>query len=151
MGLLLSEIFDVRSTRLNLNGKTKETALEELIDGIAALHGDCNRSEMFTAIWEREEKMSTGIGNGVAIPHVFCGGIDDMAGAIGISQQGIDFGALDNKPVYVIFLLAINARTKENHLRALNQILRLARSEAYQLIKDAKNAQDVHAILSQTR
>ena len=147
---LLSDIFDVRSTRLDLDGKTKEMALVDLIDGIAELYPECDRSEMLAAIRERESKMSTGIGNGVAIPHTFCRGISSMAGAIGVSQQGIDFGALDNKPVHVIFLLVIGEHAEENHLRILNKLFKLAQSEVFPQIRNAKDAQAIHAILSQT-
>ena len=151
MGNLLGEIFDVRSIKLNLDGKTKETVLAELVDGISDLYPDCNMADVLTAIREREKKMSTGIGNGVAIPHAFCRGITSMAGAIGVSQQGIDFGALDKKPVHVIFLLAVDERAEENHLRILNKLFKLAQSEAFPLIKNAKSAQDIHAILLQAQ
>ena len=143
---LLSGIFDVRSIKLNLDCNTKETALVELIDAIADLYPDCDRDEMLAAIMEREEKMSTGIGNGVAIPHIVCRGIKNMAGAIGVSQKGIDFQALDDKPVYVIFLLAASEHTTENHLRVLNYILKLAQSEAFPAIRNAKNTKDIQSI-----
>jgi mannitol/fructose-specific phosphotransferase system IIA component (Ntr-type) len=105
MGRLLSEIFDVRSISLDCNGKTKESALAELIDSISALNPDCDRAELFKAIMEREKKMSTGIGNGFAVPHANCRGIANMTGAIGISSQGIDYEALDKKPVHIVLCL----------------------------------------------
>jgi mannitol/fructose-specific phosphotransferase system IIA component (Ntr-type) len=147
MKRLLNEIFDVRSITINLQGKAKEPVLTELIGSIADLYPDFNRTEMLEKIMEREEKMSTGIGGGFAIPHAFCTGIGSMAGAIGISQSGIEYGALDNKPVHVIFLLAVNGGPNENHLRVLNRIFDLAQSEAYQIIKKAKDPQDIHRIL----
>ena len=149
MGNLLSDIFNLQSIRLNLDGKTKETVLNELIGGIADLYPDCNRLEILAAIKEREEKMNTGITGGVAIPHAFCRGIANMAGAIGISRHGIDYGAPDNKPVHVIFLVAISEYTEENHLVVLNRIMKLVRSEALVRLKNAKNARDIHSLLSQ--
>ena len=148
MGMSLSEIFDLRSIKTDFDGKTKELAIAELIDSISVLHPECNRTELFTAIMERERKMSTGIGNGVAIPHAGCKGIAGMCGAIGVSKQGIDYGALDNRPVQIIFLFATNEKTDENHLRILNQIFKLVQSEGLALIKNAKNAEEIHAILS---
>ena len=150
MGSLLSEIFDVRSIKLNLDGKTKEPALSELINCIADLHTGCNRLEMLATIREREKKISSGIGNGIAIPRTVCTGIGNMTGAIGVSQYGIDYGAPDNKPVHVIFLLAMRGYTEENYLQIINQIFKLAQSEAYPMIVNAKKAQDIHSILSQT-
>ena len=149
MGKSLSDIFDLRSIKLDFDGKTKELALTELIDSISVLHPECDRKELFTAIMEREKKMSTGIGNGVAIPHTGCKGIANMSGAIGVSKQGIDFGALDQKPVHIVFLFATNEKADENHLRILNLIFKLAMSREFALMKNANNAEEIHAILSQ--
>ena len=144
----LGRIFDSRAIKLNLDSTTKETAFAELIDGIAALNPECNRTEMLAAICKREEKINTGIGGCVAIPHAYCRGIGRMVGAIGISQYGIDYGALDNKPVYTVFLLALNIHAEENHLHILNLIFNLAQSEAITMMKNAKKAEDIHTILS---
>ena len=147
----LCDIFDLRSIKTDFDGKTKELAITELIDSIFLLHPECDRTELFTAIMERERKMSTGIGNGVAIPHAGCKGIIGMCGAIGVSKQGIDFEALDNRPVHIIFLFATNEKADENNLRILNQIIKLIQSEGLAMIKNAKNAEEIHAILSRIR
>jgi mannitol/fructose-specific phosphotransferase system IIA component (Ntr-type) len=98
---------------------------------------------------DREKKMSTGIGNGFAIPHANCRGIASMTGAMGISSQGIDFDALDKKPVHIIFLLAISEKADETHLHVLNLIFKLAGSEMLTLMKNAKKTEEIHAALSQ--
>ena len=149
MEMSLSEIFDLRSIKTDFDGKTKEMAIAELIESICVLHPECDRTALFTAIMEREKKMSTGIGNGAAIQHAGCKGIIGMVGAIGVSKQGIDFEALDKKPVHMVFLLGISEKADENHLRILNLIFKLAESEKFALLKNAKNAEEIHAILSQ--
>jgi len=148
MGKTLGEIFDPGSIKLDFDGKTKELALAELIHSISVLHPECDRKELFTAIMEREKKLSTGIGNGIAVPHAGCKGITDIYGAIGVSKQGIDYGSLDNKPVHIVFLFATSGKADENHLHILNLIFKLAESEAFALMKNAKNAEEIHAILS---
>jgi len=148
MSVLLSEVFNPRSIKINLEGTTKEAVLAELAGEIAVLHPECERSVMLAAIMERENKLSTGVAPGVAIPHGFCRGIRSMAGAIGISRNGIDYEALDNKPVHIVFMLAIGGPASENHLRVLNQIARLATSEALAMIMNAKSAEDIHGILA---
>lgn len=148
MGTSIYEIFDLQSINLDLTANTKEEALDELINSIIVLHPEYDRDELLAAVMERESKMSTGIGNGIAIPHAFCTGITGMIGAIGISKLGIDYRALDNKPVQVIFLLVINNNANENHLYALNMINNLAQSEKLALMINANNAEEVHAILS---
>jgi len=148
MGNSLIDIFDLRSIKLNLDGKSKDMVFDELIDAITDLHPECNTIELFAGIKEREEKMTTGIIPGMAIPHAYCSGIKDIAGAIGISRHGIDYGALDNKPVYVVFLLIISKERKEKHLHVLNIICQLAQSELINKIKSAESAEEVHNILS---
>ena len=145
----LCEIFDLSSIKLDFEHNSKDSTLSELIESISHLNPKCNSTDLFTAIMEREKKMSTGIGNGVAIPHASCTGINSMSGAIGISKKGIDFRALDNKPVHIIFLFATSPEADENHLRILNLIFMLSKSEEFALMKNAKNAEEVHAILSQ--
>jgi len=148
MRILLSEVFDPRSIRLNLESKTKEEVFIELAEAISEVHPECDRASMLASLWERENKLSTGIGSGVAIPHTTYGGINNIAGAIGISQAGIEYGALDNKPVHVVFMLTISDKATENHLRILNQLFTLAQSEAIAIIRDAKNTETVINILS---
>ena len=148
MGKSLCDIFDIRSIKMDFDGKTKELAFADLIDSISALNPGCNRAELFSAIMERESKMCTGIGNGVAIPHANCKSITNICGAIGISKHGIDYGALDDKPVHIVFLFAISEKPGDEHLHILNQIFKLVQSEELALMKNAKNADEIHAILS---
>lgn len=148
MGALLNEIFDSKSILLNLDGKSKETIFSELIGAIAAVHPGCDEAAMLEALWERENKMSTGIASGIAIPHTICREINGIIGAIGISKDGIDYDALDEKPVYVIFMMIMGEHVREKHLRTLNHIFRLVKSDALELMRNAKNVQEINSILA---
>ena len=148
MRITLSEVFDTRTILLNLAGTTKDEVFKELVDAIAVVHPECDKASMLAALWEREKKLSTGISSGVAIPHAVSGGIGTIAGAVGISSAGVEYGALDEKPVHIIFLLVMGEVAQENHLRVLDKIFTLVRTEALTLIKNAKSAQEVYAILS---
>jgi PTS system fructose-specific IIC component/PTS system nitrogen regulatory IIA component len=145
---LFGMIFDPRAIKLNLDAKTKESAFTELVDLIADLNPECDRDEILAAIMERETKITTGIGNGVAMPHAFRKGTGKTSGAIGISPYGIGYGAMDGKPVHVIFMLLTSAHEEEKSLRILNLVFKLAQSEAIMLMKNAKNVQDIHALLT---
>ncbi|MDR2966003.1 MAG: PTS sugar transporter subunit IIA [Treponema sp.] len=144
----LSEIFNLQSIYFDIDGNSKEGFLAGLVDSFPVFHPEYNRTELFTAVMEREAKMNTGIGNGVAIPRAYCKGIGNMSGAIGISKQGIDYGALDNKPVQIVFLLGMDQKTDANNLYTLNLIFKLAQSEKLALMINAKNAEEIHEILS---
>ena len=144
----LSKIFDSRSIILDLKATTKEAALIELADAITTAHPECDRTSILAALWEREKKLSTGIASGVAFPHAFYDNIDDMAGAIGVSKAGIEYDALDHKPVYVIFMLLTGAEATDDHLQVINKLFSLAQSEDIELIIQAENIQTVKDILS---
>ncbi|MDR2178319.1 MAG: PTS sugar transporter subunit IIA [Treponema sp.] len=145
----LSDIFVKQSIGLNMEAETKKAAFLELIDLIMTAHPECNRDEILAAITNREDKMSTGIGSGIAVPHGYCQSVDAVAGAIGISRAGIDdYGSLDQKPVHVLFMLVMNDTSREAHLRVLNQVFTMANSEAINLIMSAKTTEEVAVILS---
>jgi len=179
MEILLSDIFDPRAIALSLESPSKEAAFAELTGALAALRPGLDAAEALAAIVERENKMSTGIAPGVAVPHAFCkwpgsaiagsaagsSGTGDgsastgnastgsasaagIIGAIGISRKGIEYDALDGKPVHAVFLLLISEKARGSHLHALNQICALAQSEALARIRSAKEPQDVMDILS---
>jgi len=148
MEISLSEIFDSRSIILNLEGKTKDAVFNELIKGITAVHPECDESSLNAVLWEREKKLSTGIGSGIAIPHAFYEGIDKITGAIGISQTGIEYNAQDQQAVNIVFMLIIGGKAHENHLNVLNQLITLAKSDAPAMIKKAQNEEAVIDILS---
>lgn len=148
MRMLLSEIFVPQSIILNLKSASKEEAFIELVDVITAVHSECDGAVLLEAIQKRENKMNTGIASGVALPHAFCSGINNMIGAIGLSRQGIDYNAPDDKPVHVVFMLAMSEPARENHLRILNEISRLAQSDSLMQMRNAENAQTAHAILT---
>ena len=147
MTLTLGEIFGA-GTILNLAGTTKEEVFSELVNAITAVHPECNGAAMLASLWEREKKLSTGISSGVAIPHSICSGVGTVVGAVGISKTGVEYDALDKKPVHVIFMLVMGEGAKEDHLRILDKVFALVRTEALPLIRDAQNVQEIHAVLS---
>jgi mannitol/fructose-specific phosphotransferase system IIA component (Ntr-type) len=120
----------------------------ELIGLIMDLHPEYNSEELYAAINDRESRMSTGIGSGIAIPHGYCRGINAVTGAIGVSKAGIDYGSLDQKPVHLVFMLAMDEASREDHLRVLNEIFTLANSDVVAMILAATSAEEVHDILS---
>jgi len=149
MSILLSKVFDSRSIKVNLEAKTKEEAFIELVDAIADAYPEYDQTVLFASIWERENKMSTGIASGIAIPHGFCRGINKTIGAIGISRSGIEYGAADNEPVHVVFMLAMGEQPGENHLHILKQILSLTQSGALASLRNAKDAEEAQTVLSE--
>jgi PTS system nitrogen regulatory IIA component len=144
----LYDVFDKQSIILNLESKTKETVFTELIEKIVHVHPEFNRDAMLMAIQDRESKMNTSVASGVAVPHGYYPGAGDVVGAIGISPAGIDYNALDHKPVHFVFLMVIGETFREKHLHVLSRILSFINSGALSYIQAAKSTQEVHDILS---
>ena len=115
-------------------GTTKKQVLEELVEALAANKGEIDKDELLNALLEREKLGSTGIGDGVAIPHGKLNGLDNIILLFGKSGQGVDFDAIDGKPVCLVFLLVAPADSAGLHLKALARLSRMLRE------KDFKNS-----------
>jgi mannitol/fructose-specific phosphotransferase system IIA component (Ntr-type) len=149
--VLLSDVFNRQAIKPNLEAATKEGVFTELIEVIAAVHPEMDRGEMFSAIQDRENKMNTSVAPGVAVPHGCYPGTDEIIGAIGISKAGIDYDALDRKPVHFVFLLLMGESAREKHLRILNRVLALINSGALGYMRAASDPEEVYEILSRFR
>ncbi len=100
---------------------------EEILRFLLEKGGVGERENILEKLMVRENLESTGIGNGIAIPHARCDDVDELTVICGISRDGIDFDALDGKPVYVIFLIVSPDKNKSLYLRVLANISRLLR------------------------
>lgn len=101
---------------------TKEQTIDELIETSQADGKVADVQQFKNALLKRDAIMSTGIGYGVAIPHVKMEGIDDFVITIGIHKRGVDWDSLDNKPTHLIFLIAGPENQQERYLRILAKL-----------------------------
>lgn len=111
-----------------LRGTTKKQVLEELIDALLHKRPQLDRSRLMGVLLERERLGSTGIGDGIAIPHGKLRDLDQLALSFGKSAQGVDFESMDGKPVHLFFLLVAPENSAGIHLRALAKIARLLKN-----------------------
>jgi mannitol/fructose-specific phosphotransferase system IIA component (Ntr-type) len=116
---------------VELAGSTKDQVLEELCDIVSALPEVTDRSRLLAAIRKREAMMSTGIGMGIAIPHAKTESVTDLVMAVGRSRQGIDFQALDSKPVYLVIFMAGSTTQGDDFLQLLAKIGSFFNSEEH--------------------
>jgi PTS system fructose-specific IIC component/PTS system nitrogen regulatory IIA component len=124
--MLLQQVFTPGRIKIGLESEEKDELFEELVDVVARHDGrNFPRAAVLKAVREREEKMSTGIKKGIALPHGKAEGVNSLIGAIGISGKGIDYASLDGEPVYLVFLLVSSPDESELHLRALKRLARL--------------------------
>lgn len=116
---------------LDFEGETKPQVIEYLIDRLVEKKKLPHREQILHVIMEREELGSTGIGNGVALPHGRIDSIDDVFIVFGRTQNPIEFDALDGRPVTLIFLIVSPTQHNESYLRALSTISRLLKQERF--------------------
>lgn len=141
----LSELLNVRYIELDLKAKKKEEALAELLDLFEAEGAIKNSEEILEALLDRERLTSTGIGEGVAIPHVFVEGLTDTLIAFGRKRKGVAFNAIDRLPVHLIFLILGPEDRAEFHLQLLSKMARYLRDE--ELREALLNAKDPEEII----
>ncbi|HOK40381.1 MAG TPA: PTS sugar transporter subunit IIA [bacterium] len=115
----------------NLKATTKNEVIEELVDKLMKSGKIKNKQEVLEAILEREKIMSTGIGNGIAIPHGMTDAVDEILAVFGRSAKGIDFEALDDKPAYLFFLLVNPKDMSGPHVKVLAKISRLLKHDYF--------------------
>jgi PTS system nitrogen regulatory IIA component len=128
------KITDILSQQLiisDLAAKTKKGVLEELVSHLARHEERVNEEALLKVLLEREKLGSTGINDGIAIPHGKLKDIEDLLTVFGRSREGIDFGALDGKPSHLFFLLVAPENSAGAHLKALARISRIAQSEIF--------------------
>ena len=144
---MLDAIFDPRRINMNLMSKTKNDVLAELVETIKKTDSALNRQELLSAITMRENKMTTIILPGVAVPHGYCNAIHGIIGSIGFSQGGIEFDQEYRDPVHLFFLLLMDEMSREQHLRVLSRLLEMINSAALGEIRGIESPQEIYELL----
>ncbi len=144
----LQRVFPPEGILLNLESTEKEELFEEMLQNICSRLPSVNRDEARTALLTREAKMSTGILPGVAVPHGSIDTVKGIAGAIGISKKGIDYNAIDKKPVHYVFMLLGNSSDDAGHLEALRKIaILLMNPDFVNKLSEAASVNDIWDML----
>ncbi len=125
----------------------KENCLNELIE---LFDNDiCDKEELRKAVFYRESLMSTGIGLGIAIPHVRIAEVEKISVAFGIQKAGIaDYEAIDNEPVKLVFMIIANKNQHKEHIKILSSLMaKLKEESAIEQVLDADTIEDIYEIL----
>ncbi len=129
--MVLENVFTKESIIIDLESVEKDELFEEMVEALHSLHPELDRAEALSALEERESQMSTGIGHSVAVPHAFVPSLKDTIGVVGISRSGIDYEALDNAPVHVVFMLLAGKNQTEKHVQILKSLAILIQKEGF--------------------
>lgn len=144
----LGDVLTEHLVRIPLQATTKTDIINELIDLLDGGGKIADKSKITQAVMEREQMMSTGIGNGVAIPHGKSSGVSDIAVALGITQRDVNFEALDGKPVRIVFMLVGPEKSSSAHIKMLSRISRLLNQTSFRKkLIESTDAHDAMTII----
>ncbi len=132
-----------------IESKNKTDAIKELWTLIKEEDKIVDSKKLLMDILNREKIMSTGIGVGVAVPHIKSNGVKDFVIVIGISKRGIDYDAIDKKNVHIIVMIAAPAHKHDEYLKLLAKlVLRLKNNELRNKIVHSKTVEDVYTLFT---
>ena len=144
----LADILTENMIRLSLESSDKDGVLEELVDVLAAEGKLNDRDAALEAVLERESKMSTGMQNGIAIPHGKSDSVDELVAAIAIKQDGIDFSALDGLPSQIFIVTLSPVDRTGPHIQFLSAISQLLNKDvARERLLAATSVEDIRAVM----
>ena len=133
----------------NLKAGSKKQALQDMARRAAELTGQHERA-VFDVLLERERLGTTGVGHGIAIPHGKLPGLERVHGVFARLERPIDFDAIDEQPVDLIFLLLAPEHAGADHLKALARVSRLLRDQSMcEKLRGSDNADAIYALLTQ--
>ena len=146
--MLLSDLVAPHAIIPTLKASSKKQALQELAAKAAELSGQ-NERAIFDILMQREKLGSTGVGNGIAIPHGKLPKLNKLFGLFARLDRPIDFEALDGQPVDLVFLLLAPEGAGADHLKALARIARLLRDQdVAKKLRASRDAQAIYSVLA---
>ena len=129
---------------LNLASAAKEDVLREMAGAVAAAESSIDADVLLKVLQDREALQSTGIGEGVAIPHGKLPGLHRLIASFARSRAGVDFASIDGQPTHLFFLLVVPEHSGGQHLKALARISRFFRDAAFRTrLNEAETLDDV--------
>lgn len=127
----ISDILEEKLVMTNLQGNSKEDIINTMVNLVGQSPKVIDKEKVRSAIFEREKIMSTGVGNGFAIPHGKTDAVSEIVAAFGITAEPINYQSLDEKPVRLVFLLVGRDNLVGPHIKLLSRISRLMNKEEF--------------------
>ncbi len=125
------ELISTNNILIGFKSVKKEDVINELVDLLKGDERVLDLDEIRKCVFEREEKMSTGVGKGFAIPHGKTNSVTDILAAFGKSEAPIEYNSLDGEPVHLVFLLIGKETLLAKHIKLLSRISRLMNNEEF--------------------
>ncbi|MCX5686443.1 MAG: PTS sugar transporter subunit IIA [Candidatus Omnitrophica bacterium] len=146
----IMEFLSKKAVTMNLKSDDKEGVIRELVDLLAKADEIKGKDELVKALMTRESLGSTGIGQGIGIPHAKSANAKNLVAAFGLSQKGVNFDSLDGEPVYIFFLLIAPEESAGPHLKALARISRMLKDKFFrEMLRKAKDEKEILRIIQE--
>jgi len=146
----IADLLDKQTIVPDLTANTKEGVLRELVRVITRVEKQVDEEQLMKILLERENLGSTGIGDGVAIPHGKSKQVDRLLASFGRSRHGMNFEAMDGKPTHLFFLLIAPENSAGIHLKALANISRLMKDHLLRKrLLEVKSAEEIYSLFSE--
>ena len=147
----IMDFLNKKAITTDLKAKDKKGSIKELVE-LLARSGEVkpkDKESLVKILFDRERLGSTGIGQGVGIPHGKSSNVKKLIGAVGISKPGVEFDSLDGEPAHIFFLLIAPQESAGPHLKALARISRLLKDKYFRdMLKNAPDAKELIRIIS---
>lgn len=147
--MVLSDLLTEDLIILDLKGSTRDEVMEELVDCLEKAGALRNRQEYVKALYEREEKGTTGIGFGIAIPHGKSAGVAEPRVAFGRKPEGVDWNSMDGEKAKLIFMIAVPEEQAGNeHLKILQALSRKLIDDSFRAaLLNAKTKDEIVSLI----
>ena len=146
----LTDILKESSIVSDLQAKTKSDVLEALASAVVKSHPGIDKEEILKVLLERETLGSTGIGDGIAIPHWKLTNLTEIISGFGLSKSGIEFDSLDGKPAHLFFLLIAPDNSVGTHLKMLARISRMLKNSSFRTkLMNATSQKEIYQIIAE--
>jgi PTS system nitrogen regulatory IIA component len=147
--MIISDIISLDRTQCSVDCQSKKRIFEVISEIAIQQIPQLDQAEVLTSLVNREKMGSTGIGNGIAIPHGRINGINQIMAIIVTTGESIEFDAIDGRPVDIFFAILVPAEETDAHLKALAGIARkLSDKDVVKAIRNAENKKEIVAALA---
>lgn len=146
----IAEFLSPKAVIADLSSRSKPEAMRELSKVLSSAHAGLDDAHLLTVLEEREKLGSTGLQDGVAIPHGKMPGLSQLIAAFGVSREGIEFDSLDGRPTQLFFALVAPENSAGIHLKALARISRLFKNPRFRAsILEATSPEEIYRAITE--
>jgi len=147
----LKEILQYDDVIPNIDADNKKDILEKLVQSVTEVHPNVDYKNLLKFLFEREQLGTTGLGDGIAIPHAKISGITQPIVTFARCANGVDFDALDEKPSYIFFLLIAPEQASGIHLQILVRIAKILKNSAFRSkLMESKSRDELYKLIIET-